>query len=401
MAKPARKAASRKSAKPPTAPRAHASATDAVHAGETPDPRTGAVNVPITLSSTFWYPERPDGGPSSYIYSRYTNPSLEAVERKLAALEGAGGSVLLASGMAATMAVSVGLLRSGDGILAQPGVYGGTSSFFRDHLAKFGTRYTAASDPVEASKVRKGTKLVWMESITNPLLRVADVAAWADAAHDAGAILSVDATFASPALQRPLALGADLAMQSATKYLGGHSDLIAGAVSWPEGSPHRDPVWHARRDWGATLDPHAAYLLGRGMKTLLVRMRGHCENALGLARAAEGMRNVAAVHYPGLSSHPDHATAKRLLTGGFGGMLTLDLGSRDRAVAFRRKLRIITPAASLGGVESLAALPVETSHQYATAEQRKADGITDGLVRVSVGIEALDDLVADVEQALR
>lgn len=375
--------------------------TDAVHVGETPDARTGAINVPVHLSSTFWYPETPDGKPAPYIYGRYSNPSLEAVEAKLAALEGAGASLLTASGMGATMTACMALLGSGSRVLLQPGLYGGTTSFFREELSRFGVEATIASDPVAAPKVPKGTRLVWMESITNPLLRVADVAAWADAAHDAGAVLAVDATFASPALQRPLGLGADIVMHSATKYLGGHSDLLAGALSVPKDSAHKEAIWRVRRNWGPSLDAHAAYLLGRGMKTLFVRMPKHCENALGLARAAEGMPGVKSVHYPGLTSHPDHKVARRVLSGGFGGMLTLDLGTKARAVAFRRKIRLVSPAASLGGVESLASLPIETSHSYATPAQRKAQGVGDGLVRISVGIEDLDDLVADVAQATR
>ncbi|MCA1819410.1 MAG: PLP-dependent aspartate aminotransferase family protein [Halobacteriales archaeon] len=376
-------------------------ATDAVHAGDVPDARTGAVNVPVHLSSTFWYPELSGGGPSSYIYSRYSNPSVEAVETKLAALEGAAGSLLMASGMAATMTACMAILGAGAGVVVQPGVYGGTSLFFREELARFGVKATFATHPVTAPKVPKGTKLVWMEAVTNPILRVADVAAWADAAHDAGALLAVDGTFAGPMVQRSLALGADVSMQSATKYLGGHADLIAGALSWRKGFPHKDALWRVRRNWGPSLDPHAAFLLGRGMKTLHVRMPRHCENALALAKAAEGMPGIEAVHYPGLSSHPDHKVAKRVLSGGFGGAVTIDLGTKARAVAFRRKVRVIAAAASLGGVESLVSLPIETSHSYSTAAQRKAEGVGDGLARISVGIEDVADLVADVEQASR
>lgn len=372
--------------------------TTAVHAGETPDARTGAVNTPIHQSTTFLYPELADGTEAPYIYSRYENPSLESVEVKLAALEGAAHALTFASGMAAIQAACTTLLKPKDTLLVQRGVYGGTTAYLNDELAPTGVRI-AQADAVAAPKVRKGTRLVWMESITNPLLRVADVRAWADAAHDAGAVLAVDATFATPLLQRPLALGADLVMHSATKYLGGHSDVTAGALSC--GPALREGLWTRRRNLGATLDPHAAYLLGRGMKTLALRVERHAANALALAQACDDLRAVHAVHYPGLAAHPDHAVAKRLLTGGFGGMLTLDLGSKAKAQAFRRNVRLITPAASLGGVESLVSLPLETSHRYAPAAQRRADGITDGLVRISVGIEDIADLVADVEQALR
>ena len=372
-------------------------ATQAVHAGEEPDPRTGAVNVPVHLSSTYWYPELPDGSPSAYIYSRYTNPSVESVERKLAALEGAGGSAITASGMSATLVACLAATGPGDGVAVQGGGYGGTVALLRDELARIGLALHLLRPGTEPPKVPKGTRLVWMESMTNPLLRVADVRAWADAAHDAGALLGVDATFASPVLQRPLALGADLAMHSGTKYLGGHTDLIAGALSWPTDSPLAAAVQRARRNTGPTLDPHAAYLLGRGMKTLPLRVERHCQNAMGLAKACE--EAGLGVHYPGLASHPDHEVAARVLDGGFGGVLTLDLGTFEAARTFRRRLKVVSPASSLGGVESLASLPLETSHSYASAEQRRAEGVGDGLVRVSVGIEDLEDILGDVLQA--
>lgn len=372
--------------------------TTAVHAGERSDDRTGAINTPIHASTTFRYPELADGLPAPYIYSRYENPSLEAVETKLAALEGAQQSLLFASGMAAIQAACTSVLKPKQTLLVQRGVYGGTSAYLDTELAPTGVK-VVQGDAVAAPKVPRGTRLVWMESITNPLLRVADVRTWADAAHDAGALLAVDATFATPLRQRPLSLGADVVMHSATKYLNGHADVTAGALSMTPDL--REAVWTRRRNLGATLDPHAAYLVGRGMKTLALRVERHGTNALGLARACEDLPGIRAVHYPGLSSHPDHAVAKRVLTGGFGGMLTLDLGSKARAVAFRQRVRLIAAAASLGGVESLVSLPLETSHRYAPTATRRADGIADGLVRISVGIEDLDDLVADVTQAVR
>lgn len=374
----------------------HGPSTTAVHAGEEPDAASGAVNVPVHLSTTFWYPELPGGGKAPYIYSRYDNPSLASVERKVAALEGADGALLFSSGLSALQAACAATLRPRDTLLVQSGVYGGTTAYLIDELAPMGVK-VEQGPRVEAPKVRKGTKLVWMESITNPLLRVADVRAWADAAHDAGALLAVDATFATPLLQRPLALGADLVLHSATKYLGGHSDVLAGALAFP--ARLREPLWLRRRNVGHVLDPHAAYLLGRGMKTLALRVERHAANALALANACQDLAGVKAVHYPGLPSHPDHEVARSVLDGGFGGMLTLDVGSKARAQAFRRKVRVLAPAASLGGVESLVSLPRETSHAYASAAQRKADGITDGLVRVSVGIEDIEDLVEDVAQA--
>ena len=372
--------------------------TLAVHAGEATDPQSGAVNVPITQSTTFRYPELEDGAKAPYIYSRYENPTLESVERKLAALEGAAHSLLFASGMAAIQAACVALAKPGQTVAVQRGVYGGTTAYLSSELAPYGVKVVEV-DAQAAPRLPKGTSLVWMESITNPLLRVADPRPWAEAAHDAGAKLVVDATFATPLLQKPLALGADAAMHSGTKYLGGHADVTAGALSVQDPAL-RASLWTRRRNLGATLDPHAAYLVGRGMKTIALRVERHCANAWALAQECEGLPGVNAVHYPGLPSHPDHAAARKVLSG-FGGMVTLDLGTKARAQAFRRKVQVILPAASLGGVESLVSLPLETSHAYAGAAKRKADGIGDGLVRISVGIEDAADLAADVRQAVR
>jgi cystathionine gamma-synthase len=371
--------------------------TNAVHAGERTDPRTGAVNQPVTLSATYRYPELEDGSKAPYIYSRYANPSVEAVEEKAAALEGSRHALLFASGMAAIQAACVELLRPGDTVAVQQGGYGGTVAYLTTELAKFGVQ-VHPFDAHAAPRLPKGTRLVWMESVTNPLLRVADVPAWAKAAHKAGARLAVDATFASPLVQRPLRLGADLVMHSATKWLAGHSDVTAGLLCTDDKALHGQ-LYLRRRNLGPTPDPHAAYLVGRGAKTLALRLERHVANALALAKACEAMKQVKAVHYPGLPSHPDHKVAKRVLASG-GGMLTLDLGTLKAAQRFRRNVRVIIPASSLGGVESLVSLPIETSHSYNTAAQRKALGIGDGLVRISVGIEDLDDLVADVERGL-
>ncbi|MFA5943590.1 MAG: PLP-dependent aspartate aminotransferase family protein [Candidatus Thermoplasmatota archaeon] len=375
--------------------------TLAVHAGEGTDVRSGAVNVPIQQSTTFRYPEMEDGSKAPYIYSRYENPSLESVEGKIAALEGGGAtqSLLFASGMGAIQAACTAFTKAGDVLAVQRGVYGGTTSYLNVELARFGVKVVEV-DAHGPARLPKGTTLVWMESITNPLLRVADPRPWAKAAHEAGAKLVVDATFASPLLQQPLTLGADAVMHSATKYLNGHADVTAGVLSCNDKTV-RESLWTRRRNLGAILDPHAAYLVGRGMKTLALRMERHCTNALALAQECEGLAGVKAAHYPGLPSHPDHATARKVLSGGFGGMLTLDLGSKARAQAFRRKAKLILPAASLGGVESLVSLPLETSHAYASAAKRRADGITDGLVRISVGIEDAADLAADLRQAIR
>lgn len=391
-------------------PKGPGPSTMAVHAGEEPDPQSGAVNVPIQQSTTFLYPELADGRgglrAAPYIYSRYGNPSLEAVERKVAAFDAAEHALLFASGMGAIQAACLGLLTlsgpksAGRTIAVQRGVYGGTTSFLANELAPLGVKVVDI-DAHGSARLPKGTALVWLESITNPVLRVADPRPWAEAAHDTGARLVVDATFATPLLQKPLRLGADVVMHSATKYLGGHADVTAGALACGPGQALHESLWTRRRNLGAVLDPHAAWLVGRGMKTLALRVERQCANAWALAQECEGLPGVEAVHYPGLPSHPDHATARKVLSGGFGGMLALDLGTRQKAVAFRRKVRLVTPAASLGGVESLVSLPLETSHAYASAEKRRADGVGDGLVRISVGIEDAADLAADVRQAIR
>ncbi len=370
--------------------------TRCVHAGERPDARSGAITVPIHQSTTFRFPELEDGSPSGYIYSRYDNPSLQSVEEKVASLEGADGGYLFASGMGAIQATCLSLLKPGDVLAVQQGCYGGTMALFRDELARLGIQVEVFHH--RGGELPEGARLVWMESITNPLLDVADIENWAHRAHAAEATLAVDATFASPVLQKPLALGADVSIHSATKYLNGHADVTAGVVCASESLLGR--LWERRRNLGATLDPHAAYLVGRGMKTLALRVRQQCANAQALAEYAADHAQVEAVHYPGLPDHPDHAVAKRLLSGGYGGMLTLDLGSFEAARAFRRRVGLIAPAASLGGVESLVSLPLETSHAYASPDERQAQGVSDGLVRLSIGIEDVEDLKSDLAQAL-
>ena len=367
--------------------------TDAVHAGEHPDPIHGAVNTGVHWSTTFRYPETLDGEQAALIYSRYDNPTVQAVEEKMAALEGAPHALGFASGMGAIQAVCQAFLKPGDTLAIQRGVYGGTMAYVRDELEPMGV-HVHVFEAEGARSLPSGTQLVWLESITNPLLRVPDVRAWADAAHDIGARLCVDATFATPMLQRPLEHGADVVVHSGTKYLAGHSDVTSGWVCCKRAE--RQTLWTRRRNLGATLDPMAAYLVGRGMKTLPLRMRRHGDNALVLAQAL--LADGHTVHHPGLATHPDHERFGGLVTGC--GMVTLDLGTSDAAIDFRRRTRLFTPAASLGGVESLVSLPIETSHAYATPESRKADGISAGLVRISVGIEDVEDLVADARGAL-
>ncbi|MGB1585761.1 MAG: trans-sulfuration enzyme family protein [Thermoplasmatota archaeon] len=359
-------------------------ATDAVHGGERPDPIHGAANQEIVHSTTYRYPERRDGSHAPYIYTRYDNPTVEALEAKLAQLEHADGALAFASGMAAIQAVCQAFCKPGDTLAVMRGVYGGTMAYLREELEPMGV-HVHVFDADGPRSVPDGTTVVWMESITNPLLRVPDVKAWAEVAREVGARLCVDATFATPVLQRPLDLGAHIVVHSGTKYLGGHTDVMSGFIVHRQ--QDRDALWTTRRNLGAVLDPLAAYLVARGMKTLPLRMAAHGANANMIAKALEGHPKIKAVH---------HAT----LPAGPCGMVTLDLGSEESAIAFRRATRLLTPAASLGGVESLVSLPIETSHAYATDAQRAAEGITSGLVRISVGIEDGADLLADIEQAL-
>lgn len=359
-------------------------ATNAVHGGERPDPAHGAVNQEIVHSTTYRYPERADGSQAPYIYTRYDNPTVESLEAKLAALERADGALAFASGMAAIQAVCQTYCQPGDTLAVMRGVYGGTMAYLREELEPMGV-HVHVFDADGPRSVPDGTTVLLLESITNPLLRTPDIKAWAEVAREVGARLCVDATFATPMLQRPLELGAHLVVHSGTKYLGGHTDVTSGFVV--HRSADRDALWQTRRNLGAVLDPLAAYLVARGMKTLPLRMAAHGRNAQAIAAALAGHTKVQAVH---------HAT----LPAGPCGMVTLDLGSLEAAKAFRRATRLITPAASLGGVESLASLPLETSHAYATDAQRAAEGITPGLVRISVGVEDVQDLLADIEQAL-
>ncbi len=374
--------------------------TTAVHAGEVRDPRSGAINTPIQQSSTFVFPERPDGSASDHIYTRYANPTIQAVETKLAALEGADHALLFSSGMAATQTLCTALLSTGDTLAYQEGIYGGTVAYLAEELQRFGIKTVPVTMDENGApgSLPEGVRIVWAESITNPLLRVCDLEAWAEAAHEAGALFVVDATFASPILQRPLGMGVDLVMHSASKYLGGHSDLIAGVLAFDVS--HHDVLWRARRNLGGTMDPSAAALLGRSIKTLTLRVERATRNAEAVAQYLAQHDKVVSVHHPSLPGHPDHLVAKRMLPDGAGGVVTFDVGSADAARSFRRAIQLITPAASLGGVESLASLPMETSHAYAPVEDRRAAGITDGLVRLSVGIEDVEDILADLDQAL-
>jgi cystathionine beta-lyase/cystathionine gamma-synthase len=335
-------------------------------------------------------------------YPRYGNaPNAEAVQRRMAALEGAEASVLLASGMGATACALIALLRPGDHVVASAWIYGGTRALLEEEFASLGIEVTLV-DPLEVRVwrrvIRKNTRVVFVETPVNPTCRVLDLKAVSYICKQSGIALVVDATFASPINFRPLEQGADVSIHSATKYLNGHHDVLGGVVSGT--IPYIEEVRRKMMLWGQAPDPFAAWLLERGLKTLDVRVQRQNANAMRIAEWAETSKDVKRVHYPGLPSHPDHAVAKRTLDG-FGGMLALELAGGSRAVdRMLRRLRLFQHAPSLGGVDSLVSEPRHTSHAGVSASQRARAGIPDGFLRLSVGIESADDLIADLDQAL-
>jgi cystathionine beta-lyase/cystathionine gamma-synthase len=382
--------------------------TDLIHTGERQSlGESTSLTTPIYETSTFIFPsaraveDYQAGRAKAYLYSRYENPTVVGVEQKLARVEGAEASLVFSSGMAAIATALCGLLKAGDEVVCSAAIYGGTFHILEDLLSRFGVRHRFVSlDALRApaSIIGPDTRLVWFESPVNPTLRCVDIGAVAHACRAAGVISVVDNTFASPINQPVLSMGIDLSMQSATKYLGGHSDITAGVLS---GSASLlAPLARTRRLLGGILDPQPAFALGRGLKTLPLRVARHNSNALAVAEAFEGHPALAAVHYPGLPSHPDHDVARAQMTG-FGGMVCLDLHG-GQAAAYRAfdRLQIFQRAASLGGVESLCSLPVLTS-QYGLTDPELADaGVTRGMMRLSVGLEDVEDLIADLRQAL-
>ncbi len=374
----------------------------AIHAGQAPDPSNGAVMPPIVLSSTF--AQRAPGKPlGDFEYARTDNPTRRTMEHCLAALEGASEGVAFASGSAAMGAVFQTLLRPGDHVVAGQDVYGGTFRLLDKVMGPFGiqTSWVDTTDPdAVRAAIRPETKLLWLESPTNPLLQVSDLAALAAIARERGVLLGVDNTFATPVLQRPLALGADLVLHSSTKYLGGHSDVVGGVVLTNDGLLAERLRFH-QNAYGAIPSPFDCFLVLRGVKTLPLRVERHADNALALARWLAEHPAVEQVHYPGLADHPQHELAARQMGGRFGGMISFVVrGGMEAAGRFLSSLRLFTLAESLGGVESLAEHPAVMTHGAIPRAQREARGIVDGLVRLSVGIEALEDLRADLASAL-
>jgi cystathionine beta-lyase/cystathionine gamma-synthase len=357
--------------------------------------------MPVFQSSTFEY-----GGQGRYDDVRYlrlnNSPNHEVLHAKLAAIEGGEAALVTASGMAAISAVLLTVLRPGDHLLVQRTLYGGTHSLITQTLARWGVHhdFIDAEDPSGwAAALHPTTRVIYVEALTNPLLEIADLPALARFARDHGLVSLIDATFATPVLLRPIALGFDLVLHSASKYLNGHSDIVAGAVIGR--ARLVEDVRHTLSLLGGSLDPHACFLLQRGLKTLGVRVRQQCATALALARALHEHPRVIRVCYPGLPSHPGHARAKALLHGGFGAMLSFELeGGVEAAERLFSRLRLPIAATSLGGPETLVTRPAQTSHAGLDPEVRRRLGIGDGLVRMSVGLEDADDLIADLRQAL-
>jgi cystathionine beta-lyase/cystathionine gamma-synthase len=362
----------------------------------------GAVNVPLYLTST--YAQKGIGGEPQYDYSRAGNPTRTAIEECIASLEGGTSAHVFGSGMA-SIAALVTMLKSGDHVICGSNVYGGTPRLFNQIFAHYGISFTYVdTSDVEALRpaIRPVTKLVHIETPTNPLMRLTDITAVAEICHRQGVEMSVDNTFMSPYFQRPIELGADIVMHSTTKFLNGHSDGIGGVLigSKPE---HREKFDFVEKAVGAILSPFESWLIMRGVKTLEVRMKQHDENGRAIAEFVSGHKKVQRVFYPGLkrgaNAHPQYELAARQMSG-FGSMITLDLGSLDNAKAFTGRLEVATLGESLGGVESLVSHPATMTHAGLGREGRAKIGITDGMVRLSIGIEDVDDLIADFDQAL-
>lgn len=373
-------------------------ATRAIHAGQPPEPRTGAVAVPIFQTSTYLYREL--GEHTGYEYARVQNPTREALEQNVAALEEGATGHAFASGMAA-IATLMTSLRTGDHVVASRTVYGGTYRYFTQVLSRFGLEFSwvDSSDLAAiAAAFRPTTRLLYLETPTNPLMEITDLAAASALAHDRGAKVVVDNTFLSPCLQRPLGLGADYVVHSTTKFLNGHSDSIGGVVVCREAG---DGEWlaFASKSMGAILSPFDSFLVLRGIKTLPVRMERHEASARAIAAYLETSPKVARVLYPGLAGHPGHAIQARQASG-FGAMITFDLRSYEAVKRCVDRLEVMSLAESLGGVETLISHPASMTHASIPAAERARIGIGDGLVRISVGLEALDDLLADLERGL-
>lgn len=382
-------------------------ATKAVHAGQDPDPSTGSVSVPIHQTSTFVFKSAEQGAArfagreEGYIYTRWGNPTVRALERNVAELEGGEDARACSSGMAAIHAAVASLVRKGDHMIAPDSLYSGTEKLFVDIFSKFGvqTAFVDQSDTANVKDaIKENTKIIFIETPANPTLKITDLKAVARIAQERNIITIVDNTFMSPYFQQPLKMGIDVSIHSMTKYLGGHSDLIGGIIIG------RRSLFKALdeviRNTGGTLGPFDAWLALRGIKTLPLRMKKHDENAMKVAEFLEAHRKVEKVHYPGLKSHPQHELAKKQMSG-FGGMISFELkGGVQEGVKLMNSVKLCILAVSLGAVETLIEHPASMTHASISREERLKTGITDGLVRLSVGIEDAEDIIQDLEQAL-
>jgi len=378
--------------------RKHGFSTRAIHDGQSADPVTGAVNVPIYASST--YVQEEIGKHKGYEYSRVSNPTRTALEENFASLEGGTSSHVFASGMAAITALCT-MMKTGDHVVCSDNMYGGTTRLFNQVLVHYGLEFTYV-DTSNAENVdraiRPTTKLVHIETPTNPMMALTDIRAVADICHRHGVELSVDNTFMSPYFQRPIEFGADLVMHSTTKFLNGHSDGLGGVLIGTK-PQHAETFAFVQKCTGGILSPFECWLLLRGVKTLAVRMRQHDDSGRKVADWLNRHAKVQKVFYPGLPDHPQHSLAKRQMSG-FGSMISFDLGSLDAANRMLKRVHICSLAESLGGVETLISHPATMTHAAIGVEGRRNLGITDGLVRISVGIEDVEDVLADLEQAL-
>lgn len=371
--------------------------TDCIHAGQEPEPHTGAVTIPIYQTSTYVQPEL--GRHKGYEYARTKNPTRSALEANLAALEHGKHGHCFASGMSATDTV-FRLLKAGDHVVAGENLYGGSYRLFSRVLEKFGLEFsyvdTSRVDNLRAA-MKPNTRFVFLETPTNPMMTVTDIAACAEVAHEHGALVIVDNTFCSPWLQKPIELGADIVVHSTTKFLNGHSDSVGGAVI-SNSDEIGEQIGFLQNAVGAILSPFDSWLVLRGVKTLAVRMKRHEENGGAMANYLSHHPKVQKVYYPGLPDHPQHELARRQMNG-FGSMISFELGSKENAKKFLDRVRLCSLAESLGGVETLISHPETMTHASVPQETRARLGITPGLVRISVGIEDLEDLIADLENA--
>jgi len=381
--------------------------TRSVHEAEPIDEHTGSVTIPIYETSTFGFARAakvPEvvahSGVKGYVYSRWDNPTVVTLERKLASFEHGGDGAAFSSGMAAISTAVFSFLKKGRHVLGIRDLYGGTYALLRDILPDMGigTTLVESSDSALEREMKRNTGIVYIESPTNPTLKLVDVQKAAKLAHSNGAVLMVDNTFASPINQNPMELGADVVLHSLTKYINGHADLIAGAAVANKGNAGK--IKMMRRDLGGTLDPLPAWLILRGMKTMAIRVRQQNATAMVLAELLSTHRKVSRVHYPGLKTHPQYQLAKKQMKG-FGGMLSFEIkGTTKDAMKFTESLKVATLAASLGGVETLVSQPYNMTHTQMSAKERALTDIPETLVRVSVGIEDTDDLVEDFRRAL-